>query len=672
MVKSLKKNQYIIIIVLFFSLGWFIVHSVFYREESMSPLEFALRMAKNNRTELEKVLYHYQANPADSLKYKAACFLIENMPFYTYSEGEQLENYKSYFAWLKNRQGKTPAQIADSVKKVFGPMGQLHKKCDIFEVDSAYLCDNIEWAFKVWREQPWGKNISFKMFCEYILPYRIDDEPLSNWREKYYKKYSPLLDSLKNSDIVNKEDPVVAAEYIRNKISEEGYFYTSVIPFSFGHIGPEHVQSLSGSCREVTDFGIYLFRALGIPCTIDFLPIRSCVNAGHFWLSTWDANGEEYISDFLQTLELARNSWWYKPDDSGKVYRTTFSINRKLFNEIAAFGEDVYPLWRLPKFIDVTRQYAYYYKEELKIPASRIYPEKRKGKIAYLCFSSRDNWVPIDWTEYDKDNLIFCNLKKGAVMRIATYEDGFLKFVTDPFHVDKQTNEIHYYSCENERQTVTLYSKYNVDEADDALFRGRLLGGIIEGSNRADFLEKDTLYEIQRRPYHLNTVVKSWSDKKYRYVRYVGHHDTHCSIAELTFYTKDDTTALQGKCMGTPGCFQKDGSHEYPNVFDGKTWTCFDYSEPTGGWAGLDLGKETQIDKIMYTPSNRDNYVRPGDTYELFYCDREWKSAGIVRTTTDSLIYDNIPRNALLLLRNYTRGVEERIFVYENGSQIWK
>ena len=40
-------------------------------------LENALRQAGENRSQLEQVLDHYRN---DSLKYKAACFLIANMP----------------------------------------------------------------------------------------------------------------------------------------------------------------------------------------------------------------------------------------------------------------------------------------------------------------------------------------------------------------------------------------------------------------------------------------------------------------------------------------------------------------------------------------------------------------------------------------------------------------
>lgn len=666
-----KRNKILFTIILLFSiLGWHLTDSLIVLEGSITPLEIALQSAGNSRNELEKVLLYYRENSSDSLKYRAVCFLIVNMPFYSYLSGKQLENYKSYYSWLKKSKGKSPEQVADSVKKVFGPIGNMVRKRDILEIDSAYLCHNIEWAFKVWKEQPWGKNISFDMFCEYILPYRIDDEPLAYWREMYYEKYNSLLDSLRMSNTLDKEDPVVAASYLIERLLDKEHIFTSVTPTSFGHIGPEYVQYLSGSCREVTDFCVYLFRALGIPCAIDFIPMSGSGSAGHFWLVTWDKNGEDYKMDFPEPLQLVRKSWWYAMDMSAKMYRYTFSVNRGVYESMAAYGEELYPFWRLPKFKDVTHGYAQYYKKEMKIPSEQIYKEKCDGKIAYLCLSSRDSWIPVDWTEYDRNNLVFRNLKKSSIMRVATYENGSLHFVTDPFIVDGWTNKSHYYSAGEEKQDVVLYAKSNIDTEN--LFRDRMIGGVFEGSNRADFADKDTLFLIQSKPYRLRTVVKSWSDKKYRYLRYVGPENASCNVAEIAFYEPNDTTALKGNVLGTPGCSQQDGSHEYTNAFDGKTWTSFDYIEPTGGWTGLDAGKEVQVDRIVYTPRNRDNYIRPGDTFELFYCDGDWKSAGMMIATTDSLVYRNIPKDVLLLLRNHTRGVDERIFVYENGTQAWK
>lgn len=55
-------------------------------------LETALIQAGDNRVELEKVLSYYAD---DSLKYKAACFLIENMPYHYYYTGREVEDRKS-------------------------------------------------------------------------------------------------------------------------------------------------------------------------------------------------------------------------------------------------------------------------------------------------------------------------------------------------------------------------------------------------------------------------------------------------------------------------------------------------------------------------------------------------------------------------------------------------
>ena len=86
------------------------------------------------------------------------------------------------------------------------------------------------------------------------------------------------------SDELDKEDPIVVVNYLRKRLPIKKHRFTTFIPDKLGHLGPEYVQELSGSCREATDFGIYLYRALGIPCAIDFLPMRGDYNTSHFWM----------------------------------------------------------------------------------------------------------------------------------------------------------------------------------------------------------------------------------------------------------------------------------------------------------------------------------------------------------------------------------------------------
>lgn len=126
MLVSLCKNnimkamtKLILIICLFVISG-----SLFYscsqekKEETaiVLPLDVALSQAGENRVELEKVLYRYQSNPSDSLKYRAARFLIENMPSYTYYKGKLLEQYLTFFTLLQEARSKMVRFIFRSIR----------------------------------------------------------------------------------------------------------------------------------------------------------------------------------------------------------------------------------------------------------------------------------------------------------------------------------------------------------------------------------------------------------------------------------------------------------------------------------------------------------------------------------------------------------------------------
>jgi hypothetical protein len=637
-------------------------------------LEQVLSLAADNRAELEKVLLRYKQNPEDSLKYRAACFLIENMPYYYYFEGELLDNYESYYQALHEHKKKRyikPAEILDSIKHIYGAF-DLHKlqlKHDLLEIDSAYLCNNIDWAFKVWQEQPWGKNVSFEDFCEYILPYRIEDEKLTYWREDFYNRFNPLLDTLRNSGITGVDNPVVAVEWLMNQLpGEDDVYFTTTAPPNIPHLGPAVALYKSGACRDLTDFVVYLCRALGIPCHIDFTPVRGDDNVGHFWTSYRDKFNELYAQEFPDPVYRVRGNGMYKAPKI-KVYRHTFSLNRPLAQEMAAQTSSVPPFFMFPRIVDVTVPYAEHYVKTLNIPASSLYGNRIKAKLVYLCASQKMDWQAVDWAPYNKDHITFENIQTDVVMRIAAWENKQLYFLSDPFSVDRLSNKITYYRCNDSLQDVTLYTKYRESE-----YRKRMAGGVFEASNRSDFSEKDILHFITEVPYRLNTVVNlAGNGKKYRYIRYRGPEESHCNVAEIAFYeTPEDTLALQGKIIGTEGCFQQDGSHEYTNAFDGNTETSFDYKEPSGGWTGLDLKEPKSVARIVYTPRNHDNFIKPGDTYELFYCDTVFQSLGMVEKVSDSLFYQNVPAGTLLYLKNHSRGIQERIFTYEKGEQIWK
>lgn len=87
----------------------------------------------------------------------------------------------------------------------------------------------------------------------------------------------------------------------------------------------------------------------------------------------------------------------------------------------------------------------------------------------------------------------------------------------------------------------------------------------------------------------------------------------------------------------------------------------------------LPICKDEWIKKIVYVPRNDENFISMGHEYELFYQNGPdgWVSLGRKTATELRLVYNNVPKNALLWLHNLSAGKEEQVFYMQNGQQIF-
>lgn len=631
-------------------------------------LQWALNQSGKNRKELEKVLTYYKANPTDSLKYKAAAFLIENMVFYYYYEGEQLNNYQTLFETIAKDKHQDISGIMNEYAGKYGhfSLNNLDIKYDIQEISAGYLIHNIEQAFKVWKEQPWGENISFENFCEFILPYRLGNEQLVSWRDSLYNIYNPLLDDFRND--ANADDPLYAAMALMDTLTKRERVYTTAYPFLLPHVGPFACQWMVGSCREFADFPMYVCRALGIPCGEDLMSLRGDDNAGHSWNFYLDKYGNNYMQEFPRPIFPAKNSYRIVYANPLKVYRKTFSVNEMFKKDFEVSGSSPHPLFRIPLFVDVTDKYL----EKtycVKIDKANLYTDVKYDNLLYLCMATYKEWRPVAWGTCEDHSTSFNNLGIGSVYRIATYKDKQLQFVSEPFSIEKNGKPF-FYATNGEKQNLVIYSKFNL-KFEDELFQ-KTVNGVFEGSNEPDFSECDTLFVIRESPERLLSFAHTNSSNTYKYARYRGADNSHCHIAEIAFYENDiDSIPLKGEIIGTSGSRSPNGKHEYTNALDGNLSTSFEYKQPCGGWVGLAFEQPRGIAKIRYTPPNRENFIRPYNTYELFYFDKEWVYVDRKETSADSVVFPRVPANALFYLDCFADGIQRRVFRYKDGKQIY-
>lgn len=156
-------------------------------------LDSALNKAGDNKSELEAVLEHYKNDP-DTLKYGAAKFLIENMPYHYSYTGKSIEAYDSAYLAMS----EAPCQFREDVfRKLVGNIDFSDRKLamDINSVKADFLIRVIDEACTTWRNSSWSREYDTSYFYDYVLPYRLLNEPLSNWRDTADEEYPNLKES---------------------------------------------------------------------------------------------------------------------------------------------------------------------------------------------------------------------------------------------------------------------------------------------------------------------------------------------------------------------------------------------------------------------------------------------------------------------------------------------
>ena len=612
-------------------------------------LETALVFAGSNRAELEKVFEHYKDAP---LKLQAAIYLIENMPLYYTYKGSDLDSL--YIALGQYADSGICDKHLEYLKQF--PYRNLFKEYDAKVITSDYLIENIEYSFKVWNETPWGKYLSFDNFCEFILPYRIKDEPLTHWKKDFYHRFKPALDSLYQGT-----DVVEATSCLSNYAANLHWKYQNEL--TGPHLSAQFLlERQIGDCTNIADFGCYMLRSLGIPVGIDTYLWSPVSHVSHAWNVVLDTTGHTIPFNF-EVRKLKRGErFGYR---YGKVYRHTYALQKDRFEAVLQNKKFGMALANVC-LKDVSS--SYFPSNEVIVDCELI-ADRKKGHSVWMATFNRRGWFPIGEGSYKEGKATFRDIEEGLIYMTLYEQDGKLKEAGFPFKIDKASGCLVYYRPSAESCRMNVTRKWPL-QGGILSYIQRMAYGRFEGANRKDFSDAKVLLQLRDYPRRMFSDVKIRDTSQYRYVRYISADWHTGDIAEVSWYA--DTLGqvrLQGELMSTLpyGGDRTSGK----KAMDDDPLTFFTSSEKPG-WVGLDLNTPRQIGSVRYTPRNDDNFIRVGDKYELFYFSADgWKSLGIKVAEESKLIYDNVPIHALYWLRDLTRGSEEQVFTYYDNKQIF-
>ena len=631
---------------------------------SNSPLSQALDKAGNNRSELEKVLDHYKN---DKLKLQAAHFLIENMDgHYSYQSEEISKFYNNMnIIFTKESLSNEGSYIYafDSIQPRIDHCKSTVTKClDIGSLKSDYLIAHIDSAFKVWN-QAWTGEYSFEHFCNYILPYRIEQEPVSDWRAAYMDEYLPKVQHLQSSQFN------YYFQYGAYAAVNQPWFQTAI--YSPKEDMPEFPLDLLlnvcvGDCDSYADRNIAQMRAVGLPATKDFTPQWGNRSMGHAWAVFLP---EENLAFPFGYNERLGEHFFARPEYKlPKVFRQTFKKQLEVY-EIAYSREKRPELFQSPYFKDVTSSYVKTSDVNISLFSN---PVVDKMKWIYLAVFNDQNWSIVHYGRRKGKQAQFTQMGRGIVYLPVCYtENEQIVPAGYPFILNTDGTIHTLQANTTELKRIRLTRKYTLTDWLNTLCK-RTWGGKFQVANKEDFSDSLTIATIDSITENRFHSLPTKYSGKYRYFRYLSPVGSHGNMAEVETYdslgTRPSIKSQFGADYATRNC-------DFEKMFDGDVLTYYDRDAAYDGcgWAAVEFEHLVHLSSIRFLPRNDDNFIREGEKYQLFYWDgNTWVLIKETVGSRDGVLYfENVPDNALLLLHNATKGKEERIFTYTSGKQVW-
>lgn len=290
---------------------------------------------------------------------------------------------------------------------------------DSSRITTEQMTANINNAYKARSVYPWALATDEPTFNEYVLPYRIAVEEPEDWRTYFLQRYLHLADSLP----VNANTSQVY-RFIEHDITRLFQYTKNYNPVISSLTLKQLLYLKRGGCEEVAGLLVYALRSVGIPATVELVPLWGRSNFGHTELIYADSTG---------TMAPHRPNRFV--DISAKVFRKMYTIQPNPAKEISKLGvlpENIPAFFDHDDLMDVTHLRTTV--ADVRMPLQ--YPGGRE-KAGYLCVYNAGTWKPVEWSQINHDTVLFKNMGTPILYHTAVYKQGEVVLTGEPFFLEK-------------------------------------------------------------------------------------------------------------------------------------------------------------------------------------------------------------------------------------------
>lgn len=185
---------------------------------------------------------------------------------------------------------------------------------DFADYSGELFLSHVRYALKAREITPWGRKVSGSHFLHFVLPYRITNETIEDYRPYFMEE---LLERVKDLSMA---DAILEV----NHWTHEKATYIASDPRTASPL--TLVRNAKGRCGEESALLVTALRSLCIPARQCYTPRWAHTDSNHAWVEAW-ADGEWYFLGACEPEPKLNMGWFSGPARRAMLVHTRIPGN---------------------------------------------------------------------------------------------------------------------------------------------------------------------------------------------------------------------------------------------------------------------------------------------------------------------------------------------------------
>lgn len=180
---------------------------------------------------------------------------------------------------------------------------------DMGDYDGQYFLDNVRMSLRAREEMAWGQDVPEDLFRHFVLPIRVNNERLDEFRMMYYDTLRMRVEGMTLHDAVL-------------EINHWCHEKATYVPSDSRTSSPmATILTAEGRCGEESTFTVSALRAVGIPARQVYTPRWAHTDSNHAWVEAW-IDGKWYFMGACEPEPALNVAWFNQPATRAMLMHT--------------------------------------------------------------------------------------------------------------------------------------------------------------------------------------------------------------------------------------------------------------------------------------------------------------------------------------------------------------